>query len=554
MYSKRETLVRWLSDGNLEYIGRNDFQVKISGYRIELGEIEAALSSYEGIEQCVVLAKEHAGDVQHKYLVGYYVSKSALNKQIILEYLKARLPGYMVPSSLIHLESLPITINGKLDRKALPEPVLTSTLDYRGPRNELESQICVIWGEVLGIDSDKISITDDFFRLGGDSIASIRLISRINRVLNIQLSVASIFKATTVEKLVGFLAHPLEERVDIEKAKVGNGKLALSFAQERLWFIERYEGGSNAYNVPMVFKICPEVQLDLLGKSIQMIVNRHEILRTLIKEDEAGDGYQYVVDDELSPLEIAWVTIEEKFLEQALRMAANRVYDLNCEYPIRVCFYETLENNVKTGYYLSIIIHHIAFDGWSADIFLKELNNCYTYYLNQSFGVESCLDLPVLNIQYKDFALWQRSYLQGERLEVQLRYWKERLEGYETLNLIADKPRPTQIDYKGAELYFELEEEISQGLRDLAKELKVSLYSVLLSGYYLMLRSYSDQDDIVIGTPIANRQYSEIESLIGLFINTVVLQDPNRKPEYKRVYKAGWSSCYRGAITSRFSF
>ncbi|WP_375331669.1 non-ribosomal peptide synthase/polyketide synthase [Candidatus Tisiphia endosymbiont of Temnostethus pusillus] len=526
---KTGDLVRWLANGNLEYIGRNDFQVKIRGYRIELEEIESVLSSYEGITQSVVLAKEQqeAGELGSKYLAGYYVSESKLDEEAILNYLRARLPEYMIPA-LVHLERLPLTINGKLDRKSLPDPEFTNIETYVAPRNELESQVCKIWAEVLGLPEEKVSIHDDFFRLGGNSILAIRLVSKLSKELNNAISIPAIFKHNTVKRLVQYIEHNNENNIVIDKAAFTKvEEQSLSFAQERLWFIEKYEEGTNAYNIPMVFSISSNASIDILESSIKSIVARHEILRTLIKEDNRGNGYQLILDDKEFPLEIIKINIIDQLqLEEELEKSVNHIYDLGNEYPIRICLYELISSNAKDTpkYYLSIVIHHIAFDGWSTDIFLKELQVYYSYYLKQSQGLVSKLNLPKLTIQYKDFALWQRNYLSGERLDKQLNYWKNKLSGYETLNLITDKPRASQIDYEGSNIYFELDKDTSRSLRELAKKLKVSLYSVLLSGYYLMLRSYSNQDDIVVGTPIANRQYNQIENLIGFFVNSLALR------------------------------
>ena len=317
---------------------------------------------------------------------------------------------------------------------------------------------------------------------------------------------------------------------DILILKTKSHKSRLSFAQERLWFIERYEEGSNAYNIPIVFSLFNDIKLNILENSIKSVVHRHEVLRTLIKENSHGRGYQFVLNDKEHPLEIARLEVKDQLeLDKAIRKEINHIYDLSTDYPIRVSLYKIINNNITDNndngrHYLIIVIHHIAFDGWSLDIFLKELQEYYSYYLDQVNGIESKLNLPDLSIQYKDFALWQRSYLSRNRLEEQLNYWKKKLDGYETLNLISDKPRPSHINYEGRDIYFEIDEDTSKCLREVAKELKVSLYTVLLSGYYLMLRIYSNQDDIVLGTAVANRHYSQIENLIGFFVNSLVLR------------------------------
>jgi amino acid adenylation domain-containing protein len=310
--------------------------------------------------------------------------------------------------------------------------------------------------------------------------------------------------------------------------KIQSDKPALSFAQERLWFIEKYESGSNAYNIPMVFSFSNSVRLDLLEKSIKGIVERHEILRTLIKEDKEGNPYQKIVNLREQPLKISKLPILDlSGLDQELDKAINYVYDLSIEYPIKVGFYELNSEDTfqdKSKYYLSIIIHHIAFDGWSVDIFLKELNAFYNFYNEQSKGVESRLNLKELNIQYKDFAFWQRHYQNENGLKKQLDYWCDQLKGFEELNIISDKPRPQYIDYKGHNIYFELDLDTSVSLRELANEFNVSLYSLLLGAYCFTLKLYSNQENIILGTPVANRHHGQIEQLIGMFVNSLVLR------------------------------
>ncbi len=536
---KTGDLVRWSLDGEVEYLGRNDFQVKIRGYRIELGEIESILSSYAGIKQSVVIARERALNMDkdrdctnNKYLVGYYTANNRLDEDDILNYLASKLPEYMMPNVLVHLEKLPLTINEKIDRKALPEPQFVESQNYLSPRNEIEEKLCRLWAEVVNLSEENIGIHENFFKLGGNSILAIKLVNKLNRELNVKISVAALFKYPTVEKLTYYLRLGNEEYISIDKANVNSPEeYALSFAQERLWFISKYEEEKNAYNIPILFELSSGTNLELLDKSIKNLVSRHEILRSLIKANNAKNIYQLALDNDKYPLKIKKVASSQEQFENELKKEFNHIYNLDNEYPMRVCLFEVKDFNFDPDKtqdtvkrYLSIVIHHIAFDGWSIDIFLKELEAHYRHNLSISEGLKSKLDLPKLSIQYKDFAVWQRKYLQGEILEKQLSYWKNKLEGYEALNLITDKPRPNQIEYEGENASFEIDEITSEKLRELAKELKVSLYSVLLSAYYLMLSKYSNQEDIVIGTPIANRHYSQIENLIGFFVNSLVLR------------------------------
>ena len=448
---KTGDLVRWLDDGNLEYIGRNDFQVKINGNRIELEQIESILSSYPGINQSIVMAFEKEGIKENKYLVAYYLSKNKIDEKDIIFFLKKKLPTYMVPTTLIAMENFPLTLNGKIDRKALPLPRLNLSEYFLAPRNELEKKLCRLWAKIIDLDPSSISIDEDFLRLGGSSLLIVKFINEINQELHIPISVFEIFENNTIEKLASYLENPVKEEIIIEKiSAIGPEQQYLSFAQERLWFIEKYEQGTCAYNVPMVFELSREADTRLLEQSIRAIVSRHEILRTLIKEDAEGHGYQRVMAGQKDLLEIHHLTVSnELHLQDSLKKEINAVFHLNTEYPIRVFFYELGENQAR---YLNIVVHHIAFDGWSIDLFLKELQVFYYHYLDESRGIKSALTLPELSIQYKDFALWQRNYLQGERLQQQLDYWKNHLNGFEPLQLMTDKPRPARVDYHGEDI------------------------------------------------------------------------------------------------------
>lgn len=527
---KTGDLVRWLPSGKLEYIGRNDTQVKLRGFRIELKEIETSISFYAGIEQCIVLLRNEVTtsgiSSDREYLIAYYVSDVALEENDLLNYLKVKLPEYMIPAKFLRIDKIPLTHNGKLDKKALPLPSLTTQNVYVSPRNEIERKLCQIWAELLDIVENELSIRDNFFKLGGNSILAIRLASKINTDLGVNISVTTIFTQNTIEKLAYSLEHHVETNIIIDKSNcIKTSEQVLSFAQERLWFIDQYEQGTNAYNILMVFKISESVGLNFLEQSIRNIVRRHEILRTVIHKDEEGNIYQQVKDDKEYPVEIINTTVNDKLeLEEALHKLSYYVFDLYSEYPIKVYFYKI--SNFITDNFESVIcfvIHHIAFDGWSSEVFLRELTESYDFQLRQLNQGSLELNLPELTIQYKDFAIWQRNYLTGERLEDQLNYWRKKLEGYQTLHL-PTKNRPPRINYEGANIDFNLNVETSNALRVLAKELKVSLYTVLLSAYALLLRTYSYQNDIIFGTPTANRHYNQIENLIGFFVNTLPMR------------------------------
>ncbi|MBX9868121.1 MAG: amino acid adenylation domain-containing protein [Burkholderiales bacterium] len=534
---KTGDLVRWLPDGNLEYIGRNDFQVQIRGFRIELGEIEEQLLRIPQIRQACVVAKTKV-ETNQQYLAAYYV----LNKEVshgeyladeeILDKLGLVLPDYMLPSVIMELDSLPLTISGKLDRRALPDVEFTNTSNYVAPESELEQTIAQIWCEVLGLE--KVGIHDDFFRCGGNSILAIRLVHQMSQVLDLHLAVVDIFKHKTIQSFIKHLESTTTSQQYIVMSPVSLEHYPLSFAQGRLWFIEQYEAGTNAYHIPMLIELAMNVNVDILKQSIQAIVARHEILRTIFVKNSDGNYYQKV---QTAELEISEYNFNDNNVsinfEQQLDLDVNTPFELTTSYPIRVNIYQVKNdcvignNNVivksqlqQPRHLLLINVHHIASDGWSMDILVKEIYAYYDYFSRP----KTKLSLPHLTIQYKDFAYWQRNYLSGNILQQQLNYWQQQLADYEPLVLPTDKVRPALVDYSGKSIRFSLDAECSAKLRLAARAQNCSLYSVLLSGFYVLLSKYSNQDDIVIGTPFANRHYNQIENLIGFFVNTLVLR------------------------------
>ncbi|NBP04195.1 MAG: hypothetical protein EBU90_29690, partial [Proteobacteria bacterium] len=454
----------------IEYIGRNDFQVKIRGYRIELGEIEGLIRAYDGIEQTVVVCI----DLPEPNLVAYYVAKD-LNEENLKNYLASYLPSYMLPTAYVQLEYLPLTVNGKLDRKALPIP--TFELDsYVAPHNEIEFEISKIWQEVLKLN--QVGMRDDFFKLGGHSILAIQLTHRMSAFLNKSISLKDIFEYKTIERLLENTQKG-DKLGEIPKAQE---PYVLSYAQERLWFIESYENGTSAYHIPMIYKIRADIDIARLKIALIKLVERHEILRTIFVRDETGKISQKVLN---------------KVFQIHDSIDMNRPFNLYEEFPIRVAI-----NTNK----IQILIHHIAFDGWSREIFLKELKLFYNDQI-----------LPKLNTQYKDFASWQRSL----SLNTSLDYWRNVLLEYKLLEMPTDYPRPKIYDYRGGRVNFKLD---FHKLQFLSQSYGVTLYTVLLLVTGIMLSRYSNQNDFIIGTPVANRAHPQLSELIGLFVNTLVIR------------------------------
>ncbi|MDD2706957.1 MAG: amino acid adenylation domain-containing protein [Verrucomicrobiae bacterium] len=501
---KTGDIVRWLPDGNIEYLGRNDDQVKIRGFRIELGEIEQRLSEHPSIEHCAVVCKEVNAN---KYLIAYYVASRELTSDTLQDDLSRILPEHMIPSCFIALPEMPLTVNGKVNHKALPSPDFRGDAnDFQPPRNDAEALLCRLWKEILGID--KVGINDDFFKLGGHSILAIKLCHRMTKELQREIPIAALFEKKTIKGISSAL--PLFKRLVAIK-HYAETEAILSFAQERLYFIEEYERGSKAYNIPILLELDPSVDLRALRESLRSIVDRHEVLRTVFAKNEQGIVYQKV---KTGPLEIAEINVAEADFPRQASERINIAFDLHLEYPIRATLLSTDRRRC-----LLVNIHHIAFDGWSADIFLRELN---AFYRHHREGVPH--GLPPLEIQYKDFALWQRDCLSGENLERELAYWKNNLQDCETLELPVDKPRPPEVDYHGDYFAFNLDEDISRQARQCAKKYGTTPYTVFLSAFYILLHKYSGQSDIVVGAPTANRHYAQLENLIGFFVNSTPMR------------------------------
>ena len=511
---------------NLICFGRNDRQVKHNGHRIELGEIENVLLQHNQITSVAVTKIRDDNDSE--WLVVYYTSNSKnLEDRELRHHLKDYLPDYMLPSVYVKLEKMPLTHNHKIDYNSLPQLTHvendTNTLTLES--TDIISVLLSIWQNLF--KSTNINKHSNFFELGGNSLLALKLISHIRDQLKFPLLISELYQRPTIFDLSKVIAISDNQTINnlpvISKYTISSIKeQKLSFAQERLLFIEKYENGSNVYNTPFAFKVNKYVNIDLLKDSLLSVINRHEILRSLIKTDDEGNSYLLTENLNIKPLIINHLSVENyDELRSAISNTSNQVFELGREYPIRLTLYS---NRIDNSNYLSLVVHHIVFDGWSADVFLNDLINYYAYYEKLAQNKESNLMLLPLSIQYKDFALWQRSYLVGEYLAQELLYWKNKLSNFEALNLSLDKPRPQTVCYDGEDVHFTLEKPISLKLRDVAKKLQVSLYSILLSGFYLLLKGYSNQNDIIIGSPVANRNYNQTENLIGFFVNNIALR------------------------------
>ncbi len=516
-------LARYREDGQIEYLGRMDSQVKIRGFRIELGEIEEAIRQSGLVSEVAVLVREMAKD---KKIVAYLVPASKeYETQAIREFLIERLPRYMVPSFFVVLDALPLTPNHKLDYKALPLPDDSMVSEQKKtvlPRNPVEEMISDIWCSLLGRKT--IGIHENFFDLGGHSLLATQVLSRICDAFQILLPIHKLFDCPTIESLAkvieSLLSHKEERshRISIVRAS-RQGSLALSFAQQRLWFLDKMDPGIAAYNIPALLSLQGEVSIEILEKSIEEIIRRHEAMRTIFLEEE-GIPRQVILPYQPFDLEIvnlkhiAPEEREQKILQRSLE-EAQKPFDL-AVYPLfRIILWKLAEGN----YRLLLNIHHIISDGWSISIFLREMANLY-----EAFVQAKPSPLPALAIQYADFGVSQRNFLQGEILDTQIAYWKKTLgTNPAVLQLPLDKPRPASQTFRGECHCFSLPSSLRNELIGLSRENGVTLFMTLLAAFQTLLYRYSGQKQICTGTPIANRNRMEIENIMGFFVNTLVL-------------------------------
>ena len=508
---------RWLPDGELEFLGRIDFQVKVRGYRIELGEIEERLKEHPGVRHAAVLIREDVpGDTR---LVAYWAGDGPADVESLRAHLGERLPQYMVPAAYVRLEQLPLGRTGKLDRKALPAPEgdAFARHGYEAPAGEVEEALAEIWAEVLGIE--RVGRWDHFFELGGHSLLAVRVISRVRQVLGVEVPLGEVFARPVLSDFAreaGMAARA--ELPPIERAS-RQGPIPLSFAQQRLWFLEQLGELGSTYHVRMRRRLEGELDRGALARALDRIVARHEALRTAFPQ-VAGIPEQRIAPADsgfhLVEHELGGRTDADAELGRLLAAEAGAPFDLERGPLIR----GQLVRLAPDDHLLLITMHHIVSDGWSSRVLIRELDALYA-----AFRRGAPDPLPPLEVQYADYAVWQRQWVAGEVLQAQAEYWAETLAGApELLDLPTDRPRPAQMDHVGALLRMELDEALTAGLKALSRRNGTTLFMTLLAGWAVVLSRLSGQDDVVIGTPVANRGRREIEGLIGFFVNTLALR------------------------------
>jgi len=559
-------LARYRKNGDIEFIGRNDFQVKIRGMRIELGEIEATLRQHETVNDAVVTLRQDP--FAEKKLVAYVIPNQGctIEARQLRDYLRGKLPEYMLPAAFVGLTSFPLTVSGKINRLALPAPEidLETEAGYVAPRGALEEVLATIFAEVLKLE--RIGVRDNFFDLGGHSLSATQIASRVREAFRMELPVRRIFEQPTVagvaQALLAEHGEQIERTAELllqvssfsdetarekwispatppsrqEKiAGLGSEQLPeergkptlpltrtapLSFAQQRIWFLDQYEPGNILYNIPAAIRLNGALDVTALERSLNEILKRHEALRTTFGavSDRPVQVINEPRDFRLTVSELRESSAEKKEATVARLAAEEGCKPFNlAEGPLlRV----KLLRLAADDHVLLINMHHIVSDGWSIKVLIRELGELYEACAN---GREAML--PELPIQYADFAVWQRNWLQGERLEEQLSYWKAQLAGAPPLlELPTDRPRPAFKTFHGADLYLSLSKKLSEAITRLSRREGATLFMTLFSAFVTLLYRYSGQHDILVGTAIANRNRAETEKLIGFFINTLILR------------------------------
>ncbi|WP_235548579.1 non-ribosomal peptide synthetase, partial [Noviherbaspirillum sp. Root189] len=510
-------LGRYLPDGNIEFRGRNDQQVKLRGYRIEPGEIEAALLSHPDVTQAVVVAREdQPGD---RRLVAYYVAQDAIDAEALRSHLQQSLPDYMLPAACVAMPALPQTPNGKIDRKALqaPESYAIAVRGYEGPRDDVEAVLAQVWGEVLQLE--RVGRDDHFFDLGGHSLLAVKVASRLRRRIGVEISVVSLFNHPVLKNFAEFVKQAARSELPPVTPVSRDEPLALSYGQSRLWFLAQMEGMSQAYHMPFALLLEGKLNVQALQRSLDRIVARHEALRTRFElrgelpvqaVDPANTGFRLGHEDLQNDVD------QQQALQRLLETESAAPFDLDAGPLVR----GRLVRLAAERHVLLVTVHHIVYDGWSLGVFKRELSELYRAF------VEGGADpLPPLAIQYPDYAVWQRRWLSGETLQAQATYWRNKLSGAPALlQLPTDRPRPAQQDHAGASVGFELDEALSQSLAALSQRHGTTLFMTLLAAWAALLGRLSGQAEVVVGTPVANRMRAEVEPLIGFFVNTVALR------------------------------
>jgi amino acid adenylation domain-containing protein len=511
---------RWLPDGNIQFLGRKDEQIKIRGYRIEPAEIEEALRSYQSIQNAIVVA--HVNNTGEKELVAYFISHEPVSASQLQAYLVRMLPSYMLPAHYVQIDQLPLTSNGKIDKKKLPHPAqseIDTGVPYEAPQNETEKQLAAIWADILG--KEKIGVQDDFFTLGGHSLKTIRLVGQIYKSFEVKIEIKDIFTHSTLKAQALLIEHTQETPFVSIPVLSEEPDYVLSSAQRRLYISGRTGAARNVYTVPGTYIFEGDLNRQALDLAFSVLIKRHEILRTVFKENAQGETRQIVYAAEEADFSIYYLDLRqsenrEVLARDLIQQDSSRAFDLSEGPLLRAGLYQVADKRWIFNY----VMHHIISDAWSMKVLIKELLVFYNAYIK---GEERPLE--PLRIQYKDYAAWQQQQLQGASLQRHKQYWLQQFSGsLPVLELPTDRVRPAVKTYNGACVQATINSTVSNALGDLCRQQGSTLFMGLLSAVNVLLYRYSGQDDIVIGSSIASREHSDLENQIGFYVNTLALR------------------------------
>ncbi len=517
-------VARWNAAGELEFLGRSDDQVKVRGFRIELGEVESVLAALPGVAQAAVAVREdRPGD---RRLAAYVVpaAGTALDRAGLREACGRVLPGYMVPAAVVVLDALPLTASGKLDRRALPAPEYAAPAGGRAPATAVEEALCEVFARVLGLD--RVGVEDDFFDLGGHSLLATRLVSRVRVVLGVEVPVRAVFEHPAPAALAAALEGAEAARPPLVPVP-RPGRVPLSFAQARLWFLEQFHGRGTAYNLPFAWRLSGRLDAGALRQALGDVAARHESLRTVFTVDGGGRPWQQVIPAGEAAVPVIITAARPGELAGLIDAAARHEFDLAAELPVRASLFEVGQDE----HVLLLLCHHIAADGWSMQVLLSDL--AAAYQARRAGRVPGWAPLPV---QYADYALWQRGLLgaggdgddggDGGVLAGQIEYWRRALAGLpEELVLPFGRPRPAEPSRRGGQVRWQLAgPALHAALAGLAREHQATVFMVLHAGLAVLLSRMGAGTDIPLGAPVAGRTDEAVHDLVGFFVNTLVLR------------------------------
>ncbi|MBA4538758.1 amino acid adenylation domain-containing protein, partial [Bacillus aquiflavi] len=503
---KTGDLVRWLPNGNIEYLGRKDFQIKIRGNRVEIGEIEYCLMQREAVREAVVVDRED--NQGRKYLCAYIVADVEWSNREWSQYMAEKLPDYMIPAHFIHLDKMPLSPNGKLDRKALPkEETFINEQEYVAPRNEVEKQLVQIWSEVLAIEGNKIGVTHDFFELGGHSLNAITLLTKINEKFNKEINLREIFRMSTIESMAvhiikseQFMHKPIEKAPKKEY-------YPLSYVQQRLFILEQTKQMGTSYNMPVLLEIEGDLDIHRLEETLNKLIKRHEAFRTSFHFLN-GKFVQRV--HSMIPFSLEYEVMRESNIYTNIEKLIEP-FDLEKAPLIRAKLFKVGD----AKFILCLDVHHIVADGFSLQILLNEIIRIYD-------GER----LPDNSLQYKDYAVWQQSSDFNKQLRKQEMYWRDLYKGDIPVDTIpVDFPRSNSSSNRRKVFYYPMNEETSKGLMKICKEYKTTLFQTFFTLYTILVSKYTNSDDVIIGTPTAGRTHVDVENIVGMFVNTLAIRN-----------------------------